>query len=239
MTKKCLISAVTFSVFSAVCLIAMHLMLLADISKWVGVGCGGAILIISLAVYLIFFRKSKRNVVWITLFSAVGCGLSISSMYVHVGSSPAILESLIVWGVLFILFFGYCFFTNIPFLKNHPRISLLIFCPLVLTGAIVGICVSPSNLRIAFSLAIMMLILFYIFLITIAVDANDAIEHFHHLIYASFTILFIVIIVVLVVLSNGDFGDGLCDGLTPSVPNKKKNPYAFTNDGFISTDNNV
>ena len=240
MTKKCLLSAVTFAVFSSLCLVAMHLMLLADISKWVGVGCGGAILIISLVIYLVFFRKSKHNVAWITLFSAIGCGLSISSMYVHLGKAPAIIESLIVWGILTILFFGYCFMTNIPFLKNHPRISLLIFCLLVFTGAIVGICLSPRTLRIAFSLAMMLLILFCIFLITIAVDASDEISHFHHLTYASFSILFIVIIVVLIVLSNGEFGDGLGDGISSlgSTPNTKKNPYSFTNDGFISgTDN--
>lgn len=230
MTKKCLWSALTFTVFTAVCLTVMHLMLLVPMNKWIGVSCGVGVLIINLTVYMFFFRKSKRNVAWLSLFSAVGCGLAISSMYVHLGVAPTPLQSLAVWGALVALFFLYCFMTNIPLLKRFPRLSLLFFLLLTYAGGIVGICLSSKTV---FSLVLLMLILFTAFLITIAVSAASVEHHSHHLTTASFIILFIVIIVVLIVLSQGDIGDGLTfDGFGGGTPQKKKNPYDFTYNSF-------
>ena len=159
MTKKCLISFITYILLSAVCLISMHLMLLTDVNKYVGVGIGGGILAISFVLYM-KFRENQKLRGWILLFlfaSAIGSGLAISSLYVYLGSAPSIIYSFCVWGAYVILFLAYCLFVNIPLFKRFPRICMLIYGLLVLAGGIIGIILSS---KITFSLALIIFILF-------------------------------------------------------------------------------
>ncbi len=228
MTKKCLNSFITYILFSANCLICMHLMLLANVNKYVGVGIGGGILVINLVLYMIF-RKHKNLNGWILIFicaSAIGCGLAISSLYVFLGVAPTIINSLCIWGVYVILFLCYCLFSNIPLFKRFPRICLLIYGLLVLAGGIIGIILSS---KIVFSLALMLFILFIFYLATILAHSSNYSEHNDILALASFSGLFIVIIVVLIIISEGeglngvDFDPGVGGGYSKS----KRNPYDF------------
>lgn len=229
MTKKCLISFITYILFSAICLTSMHLMLLVDVNKYVGVGVGAGILIVAFALYIIFHKKRNFRS-WVPLFpcaSAIGCGLAISSLYVYLGTSPTILYSFCIWGAYVILFLSYCLLVNIPFFKRFPRICLTIYGLLILVGGIVGIILSS---KIVFSLALMLFILFIFHLATILVHSRNYSEHFNVLALVSFGELFIVVIVVLIILSEGDGLDSIDfqSGGGAAYRDSKGNPYDFT-----------
>ena len=225
MTKKCLISFMIYTVLSAICLVSMHLMLLARVNQYVGVGSGGAILVVGFTLYMIFHKK-KNFSGWIALFytaSAIGSGLAISSLYVFLGVAPKILYSFCVWAAYVVLFLAYCLLTNLPFVKRFPRICLAVYGLLVLAGGIVGICLSS---KIVFSLALMLFILFITYLATILSRSSSYYEHINHLTMVSFIGLMVVVIVVLLVISEGEGLDGL--DITPSggtYRDPKKNPY--------------
>ena len=231
MKKKCLISFFTYTLFSAVCLISMHLMLLIDVNKYVGVGIGSGILAISFVLYMIF-RKNCKLRGWILLFlfaSAIGSGLAISSLYVYLGAVPSIIYSFCVWGAYVILFLAYCLFANIPLFKRFPRICMFVYGLLAFAGGIIGIVLSS---KIIFSLALMIFILFISYLATIVAHSNNLIEHTKKLALASFIGLFIIVIVVLIVISEGDSLDAL-DVYPGSGSHKKSktNPYDFSQNG--------
>lgn len=227
MTKKCRSSFITYILFSAICLVSMHLMLLADVNKYVGVGSGGVILVVAFVLYMVF-RKHKNLGCWILLFflaSAIGCGLAISSLYVFLGAALEVIYTFCVWGAYAIIFLVYCLVVNISLFKRHPRICLAIFGLLVLAGGIVGIFFSS---KITFSLALMMFIPFISYLATILAHSNNYSEHINTLALVSFIGLFVVVIVVLIVISEGEGLDGL--DISPESnwrKNNGKNPYDF------------
>lgn len=227
MTKKCLISFIIYSILSMICLVSMHLMLLADVNKYVGVGIGGGILIISFALYMIF-HKHKKFGAWYVLFylaSAIGGGLAISSLYVYLGIEPKVLHSICVWVAYVILFLIYCLLTNITLFKRFPRICLTIYGLIVLAGGIVGmIYLSPM----IFSLALMLFILFMSYLATLLTRSSNCNEHIHNLTLISFTGLLIIVIVVLIVISQGEGMDGFdISSGNGKYRNLHKNPYDF------------
>lgn len=215
--------------FSAICLISMHLMLLADVNKYVGVSIGGGILITSFVLYMIF-RKTKnlKGSIFLFIFaSAIGCGLAISSLYTYIGTAPAIKYSLYIWCAYAILFLSYCLLTNIPLFKRFPRICLVIYGLIVLTGDVVGIIISS---KIIFSLTLMMFILFIAYLATILAHSSNYAEHNNTLALVSFVGLFFVVIIVLLVISEGDGLDGIdfdAGGGRGSRRDNKRNPYGF------------
>lgn len=227
MTKKCLISFIIYTILSAICLVSMHLMLLADVNKYFGVGVGGGILITSFVLYVVF-RKHKNFGAWFVPFnlaSAIGGGLAISSLYVYLGIAPTVLHSVCVWAAYVMLFLIYCLLTCIPFFKRFPRICLTIYGLLVLAGGIVGlILLSPM----IFSLALMLFILFISYLASLIARSSNYHEHIHNLTLYSFTGLMVIVIVVLIVISQGEGVDGL--DITPGSGNSRnprKNPYDF------------
>ena len=227
MTKKCLISFIIYTILSAICLVSMHLMLLADVNKYVGVGIGGGILIVSFVLYIIF-RKHKNFGAWFVPFylaSAIGGGLAISSLYVYLGIAPTVLHSVCVWVAYVMLFLIYCLLTGIPFFKRFPRICLTIYGLIVLAGGIVGMILLST---IIFSLALMLFILFISYLASMIMRSSNYLEHIHNLTLISFTGLMVIVIVVLIVISQGEGMDGL--DITPesgNYRNPKKNPYDF------------
>ena len=227
MTKKCLSSFITFIFFSAVCFISMHLMLLTDVNKYVGVGIGSGILVIAFVSYLIF-RENRKLKGWIFLFliaSAIGSGLAISSLYVYLGKAPAMIHSFCIWITYTILFLIYCLFVNIPLFKHFPRICLAVYGLIVLAGGIAGIIFSS---KIIFSLALMMFVLFMSYLATILARSCNYSEHHKSLAWASFIGLFLVVIIVFIVISDGNGLDGIDDfGTGDNYRDPKKNPYEF------------
>lgn len=228
MTKKCLVSFITYLIFSAICIAGMHLMLLADVNKYVGVGSGGGILVLALVLYIIFHQNKKLKG-WVLLFllaSAIGCGLAISSLYVYLGSAPEIIYSFCIWSAYAILFLVYCLLTNIPFFKRHPYICLIVYGILVLAGGIVGIALSSE---IIFALVLMLYLLFISFLATILTRSRNLTEHIGVLTIVSFIGLFVVVIIVLLVISQGDGADGVTfDPAAGGVyVDPKKNPYDY------------
>ena len=214
-------------IISAICLVSMHLMLLADVNKFVGVGVGGGILVVAFTLYMIF-RKKKNFGAWFIAFyfaSAIGSGLAISSLFVYLDTAPEILHSVFVWGAYVILFLIYCLLTGIPFFQRFPRICLTIYGIIVLAGVIVGmILVSP----IVFSLALILFVLFITYLATILARSSNYYEHIRNLTLISFVGMMIVVIIVLIVISEGEALDGLdasTGGGKYNAPNK--NPYDF------------
>ena len=228
MTKKCFSSFVTYAAISAICLVTMHLMLLADVNKYVGLCIGSGILLVGFILYWIFRENSKVKY-WIPLFlfvSAVGCGLALSSLYVHLGDAPKIIHSVCIWSAYVILFLGYCLFTNVALFRSHPRICLTVFGLFVLASGIVGILLSS---KVIFSLALMMFILFIAYLATIVIHSRSHDEHIDKLTLTSFIGLFVIVIVVLIVMSEGNGLDGFDIGPTAGDGRDtyKRNPYEY------------
>ena len=229
MTKKCLMSFIAYLLLSAVCLVGMHLMLLASVNKYVGVGVGGGILIIAFVLYIVFHTKVRigKRISLLILASAIGDGLAISSLYVYMGTAPKIIESLCIFGAYAALFLAYCLLANLSLFRRFPRVCLTVFGILVLAGSVVGIIFSSKTI---FSLAIMMFIPFISYLVTILAGSKDYGDHINNLVLASFMGLLVVVIVVLIVISEGDAldGGGFADGSGGAHKNGKKNPYDFS-----------
>lgn len=233
MTRKSLISFITYIIFSAICLVSMHLMLLADVNKYVGVGVGAGILVLFLIIYAIYSNYSTvhRPILAALLFlpaSAIGCGLAISSLYVYLGAAPEILYSFCIWSAYTVLFLVYCLLGKISFFQSYPRICLAAYGLLVLAGGIIGICLSS---KVIFSLALMMFILFIAYLATILAQSKNYGEHNNILVLVSFIGLLLVVIVVLIVISKGEGLDGVDGGgVGPNsgdYKHTKRNPYDF------------
>ena len=234
MTRKCLISCATYMIFSAICLVSMYLMLLADVNKYVGVGIGSGILVAFFVMYM-FLRKPlcKLRKPLLTAFiflpaSAIGCGLAISSLYVYLGVAPDIIYSFCIWTAYAVLFLIYCFLVKIPFFKRFPRICLAVYGLLTLAGGIVGMCLSSTTV---FSLALMTFIVFISYLSTILARSKDYGEHNNTLVLVSFIGLLIIVIVVFIVISQGEGLDGIDGGgVAPDggdYKRTKRNPYDF------------
>ena len=225
MTKKCLVSLLTFAAFSAIMIAVMHLMLLADVNKYVGVGIGIGILWLD-AILAVIFRKSKIHRA-IPFANAVGCGFAISSLYVYLGQAPQIWQSAVIWAAFTALFAVYCFIVNVDVIKYHPVINITVYLILVLAAAIVGACLSDI---VPFSLALMAFVPFAAFLITTVLRAKDVKAHMRNIACVSFAALVIVIIVVLIVISEGEIADGLdfpMGGDGGSLKRHQTNPYDY------------
>lgn len=225
MTKKCLISFLICTVFSAIMLISMHLMLLVDVNKYVGLGVGAGIMVV--AVIVSFAVKSGKIKPFVLLLNAIACGLAISSLYVHLGYVPQIWQSAAIWAAFSSLFVMYCLITNIEAIKFHPVISLIVYLLLIIVPLIICAALSDS---FPFSLALLAFVPFGAFLITTALRAKDVKEHIYNITCTSFVALIIIIIVVLIVISEGEIADGLdfpIGGDGGSLKRKKVNPYDF------------
>lgn len=224
MTKKCLISFLICVAFSAIMLVSMHLMLLADVNKYVGVGVGGGILLLN-GILAFIFRKKFINI-YILFANAVGCGLAISSLYIYLGYVPQIWQSAAILAVFSAVFVIYCLIVNVEAIKYHPVISLITYLLLLLVPLI--ICAAVIN-NFPFSLALLAFVPFASFLITTAMRAKDVKAHLFNITCTSFVALVIVIIVVLIVISEGEIADGLDFpiGGGGGTLKKKHNPYDF------------
>ena len=100
---------------------------------------------------------------------------------------------------------------------------MILFALLLLAGVVVGFCLSSV---VVFSLAIMMLIVFFGFFITLSTPASWQGEHAKHITVATYSLLLVVIVVVLLVISEGEAADGLDFG-TGGGRKMKRNPYVF------------
>lgn len=225
MTKKCLISFLIYVAFSAIMLISMHLMLLADVNKYVGVGVGAGIM--GVAVVFSFVVKSGKIRPFVLALNSIACGLAISSLYVHLGYVPQIWQSAAIWAAFTALFVIYCLIVNIEAIKYHPVISLIVYLLLIIVPLV--ICVALID-KFPFSLALLAFVPFGAFLITTALKARDVKAHMFNITCMSFAALVIVIVVVLIVISQGEIADGLdfpIGGDGSSLKRKQVNPYDF------------
>ena len=232
MTKKCLISFLTYILFSGVCLVSMHLTLLADASKFVGVMFGLLLLTVGLAVYFAvraYLKEQNKREYGLLAFlpiSAIGSGLTMSSLYTHRGAAPTLLQSSCVWGAYVLLFLAYCLLANIPFFRRHPYICIGIFGVGLLVGEAVALGLASKTMC---SLLLMTAVLFLAFLATVLVHSQNFSEHCRYLALVSFVVLAVVIVVVLLVISGGEIFDGPSVGgdLDNAYKYPKYNPYAF------------
>ncbi len=220
------------SVVCARCAIAMHAFLYLPVNQWVGVGIGGGMLVVSFAVCMIFrerrgvkFRRAQRFIRPAAyLFNALASGIAMSSLYVYLGSAPALWQSAAVWGASVVLFLLYCLLTNLSFVQKFAFPCMLVWCILIYAGVIVCMCLVSGVL---FSLAALLCIPFTAFFITLSVDVADAAEHLKNMLYASFGALLVIIIVVLLVISEGEAADGLDAPPSGTLWRKNYNPYVF------------
>lgn len=225
MTKKCLISFLIYTAFSAVTIVAMHLMLLADVNKYVGVGVGIGLMVADIGLALLL--RKKNFAILILLINAIGCGLAISSLYVFLGRAPLIWQSATIWAALVALFVAYCLLAKFNFLKRFPKTCIAIYLCLIFAASIAGFAFLPLQ----FSLVGLMFIIFAALLITTVKSASDVRDHLTHTNIASFAALALVSIVVLIVISQGEALDGFDfsgGGGSASSSLKRNNPYDFT-----------
>lgn len=224
-TKKCAAALGGFALTMLICLISMYLMSLLGVSKWVGVGCGGGIFVVML-IFTVIYRKNKALRFIVIPVNAIGDGLTISSLYVYLGSYPAVWESAVVFGGLCLLLILYFLLTNVAFFRNHFVISMIAYLIIIFAGLITGAVLTESN---AFYLALLSMIPFVAFFITTAAKAVDISEHVKNMAYISFAALIVIIIVVLAIISQGDGLDGLGGGDVNGTKGTKPkhNPYDF------------
>lgn len=221
MTKKCLISFLIYTAFSAVTIIAMHLMLLADVNKYVGVGVGIGLMLADIGLALIL--RKKNFAILVLLINAIGCGLAISSLYVFLDRAPLVWQSATIWAVLTALFAAYCLLANLNFLQRFPKTCIAIYLCLIFAASIAGFAFLPLQ----FSLVWLMFIIFAALLITTAKSASDVREHLTHTTIASFAALALVSIVVLIVISQGEALDGLDFSSGGGGTTKKRNVNCY------------
>ena len=224
MNKKTIMSFIAFAGTFAVGLVALHIMLLFDISKWVGVSVGIALLIIALVAFCI----SKKSAGWCVaaiILNALGDGIAASSLFVHIGVTPEVWKSAVCFAVMCAAFLVYCLLTNIGFISEHPVIFTVSYLA-VLLAVLITLTVLCAELRPTCYIALLFFVIFIAYLISTAIDAYDVAEQFKTLAYCSFTALAIIIIVVLIVLSEGDFAPDFGGG-GGGKPKKKRNHYKF------------
>ena len=232
MTRKALCSFITYALISAICLVSMHLMLLADVNKYVGVGVGGGVLVAAFILLNVFFRERQesRLILLFLPIAGIACGIAISSLYVYLGTAPSIVYSLCIWGAYVVLFLIYCLLAYIPFFRQHPYICLTIYGLFVLAGGIVGICLSST---VIFSLVLLLFLLFISCLTTLVAESKNHREQNYYLAMFYFMAMFLIVTIVLLVISSCDGCDscdcgGGCDGCGGSgYYTTKKNPYDY------------
>ena len=224
-TKKCALSLGGFALTMLICFAVMHLMSLFTLSKWVGVSVAIGVFAVMLIVAIVC-RKNKYVPFIIIPLNAIGDGLALSSLYVYLGSYPAIWETAIVFGGLCFMLFSYCLLTNIPFFRNHFIISMLIYFFIILAALITCAVLIHSKI---FPLALMGMIPFTAFFISLATKAENSLTHVGHLSTCSFAALIVIIIVVLLIISQGDGLDGASGDIGGFGKGRKPkcNPYDF------------
>lgn len=227
-------SLLAYIFFIAVAIVAMHLFLLIHANKWVGFGVGTGVMVISLIVSLVVRAVHDRRfpiglVVLFLFINGAASGIAVSSLYTHLGYAPTVMETAYVGGMSAILFAIYCFLAKIELLWRLPGLWICGFLALLLTGGIIGICLSSKAI---FSLALLLLIPMTAFLITTVLATENANHHGVALVFASLAALFVILIVVLVVISEGEgldildgFGGGSGGG--SGIGSYKRNPYEF------------
>lgn len=222
MNKKTLMSFIAFAGTFAVGLAALHIMLLFDINKWVGVSVGIALLIVALVMFCI----SKKSPAWCfaaVVINALGDGIAASSLFVHIGVTPAVWKSAVCFAIMCAAFIIYCLLTNIRVISEHPVIFTISYVTILL-AVLITVTVTYVAFRPTCYIALLFFVIFIAYLISTAIDAYDEAEQFKTLAYCSFTALAIIIIVVLIVLSEGDFAPDFGGG-GGGTGKKKRNHY--------------
>lgn len=203
--KKYATSMGCLALTALICFVVMHLMSLASVEEWVGAVAGSVIFVTMLIITLVY-RKIFAVRVAAIIINAVGDGLAVSSLFVHLGAYPEIWESAVVFAGLLVAFLLYALPTAIKMLRERPIIFMGLYICLILAGLICGAVLTESKICI---LALMGMIPFTAFLITTAVKADGLKKHIGNMAYASFAALILVILVVVTVLSEGETLDGL------------------------------
>ena len=219
--RKCLISFAGFAITLLLCFASMHIMQLFNLTYWIGVTVGIAILIFMLITFIILRKNVTLSLSLPTIIiNAVASGITLSSMYEYLGAYPAVWQSCAVFASLVALFGLYCLLTGLTFFQNHYVICEIALVVLAAASVILGMIF--SNLT-TFSLAAISLIPFIAILISLTVRSSDVKEHIKNIACCSFAVLALVIFVVLAVITQGDGLDGLGDlGLAGSSGKKKK-----------------
>ena len=227
MSKKCLFTWGVYSLFSGVALFAMHLFLLLQINKWVGVSIGGAVLLFSLIIFVVLSVKKKglsSSPAMLCAFTAVNSlasGVAMSSLFTHFSFVPSPLLTLAFWAAGVFLFFLFSLFTHFSVLSNKPYLWIAGYLLLLLAGCIAGVCFFKI-----FWVGILLFVLFAAFLLMLAVPSFDRSEQAFNLTVASYAALLFVVLSVLLVLSEGDLDLSADLPLSPSATT----PYRYSSE---------
>ena len=225
MNKKSLLSLLLFAASTVLSFATIHIMSLFDISKWVGVSVGIALLVVMLVLVLIF-KKHMAVKITALVVNSIADGLAISSLFVHFGAFPHVWQSVAAFAALVGAFVLYMLLTYIPFTRRHYIISMAIYALIVLGVFLTVMLTTKKACAGIFALALIYYIVFISYFVSLALSASDLPEHISHISYASFYALAVVIIVVLIILSDGNF-DATPDFVGFNGGSKKRNPYAL------------
>lgn len=221
MRSKRLIVFSIFSISVVLVFLSLFFMSFFTVSKWVGVGVGGGMFVLSGILFLILRKKHKRIAEFgaITV-NAIATGIAVSSLFVYLGEFPPVWQIILATVGVIALFAFFSALTKLEFIGNHPIISLIVFIAVLLTLEILGAIYITGG---AFYYALILIIPFGAFSGAVIASAVNTEELFTHIAYVSFTALIIVIFAVLVVISEGDALDGIGGG-DSKKSKKKKTP---------------
>ncbi len=226
MPSKRIIALIMFSLTVLLIFLSLFFMSFFTVNKWVGVGVGGGVFVLSGILFLLLRKKNKQVAEWgAIIVNAIASGIAVSSLFVYLGAFPPVWHLILVTVGTIALYAIYTGLTMLGFFGDHPVIALCIFLAFLLTLEILGAIYLASG---AFYYAMILIIPFGAFSGSLIASAKSPEELFTHIAYASFTALILVIFVVLVVISEGDALDGVGGGSGDTISKKNKSPYTYT-----------
>ena len=227
--KKCLMSFGCFVLVLLICLVAMHIMQLFAVSKWVGICIGGGIIILTCVLYFTLRKNNSYMNYVILVFNSIAGGIIISSLFVYLGQFPEIWQTVLLFVFLCILFFLYCLCTKLVFFQKHYIISMILYFALLLIGGILGLVLTDN---VIYPLALILLSIFLAYLISLVMKALFEEEHLENIVQCSFVVICVLFVVLLIISES----DAVFDGTGFDVNNNKKNynPYSFKSTAFNS-----
>ncbi len=221
MNSKRLLVFITFSLSVIATCIMLNVMALFSVDKYFGLIFASIIFAVC-GIITCILRKQFYFIA--TFINSLATGIAISSLYVHLQATIAIVPTIIASFAFIALFGLYCLLSFLSFFKNHPIISIIIYFILV-AAAVTTVMVLLNNSSYAF--IPFLLIPFLTQLIVLICDAENINELAKNTAIASFSVLIFVILIVFLIISEGDGADALDIFPDGGTSKKKKDPYRF------------
>lgn len=234
MNKKSLLSLCVFGASTVLSFVTIHIMQLICTNKWVGVSVALVLFAVMLIMLVIITKKAEKYMT-AARFVAIGVnaiadGLALSSFFTYVGGFPKVWQSVVAVVVLVGIFALYFPITYLSFVRNHYKISMLLYV-LAVIGVGVTVCATATRAIVGISLLVMLYVIIFIaFFISLADRAHNAEEHIETMTYSSFAGVLVAFIVLAIISeSDADFLSGADASGIGGTTNayRKRNPYEY------------